>query len=382
MKASLIHSNIIDIVDDLGYPIIGIIRHALYQCWWVCQNKKDSNIELEVHNWINAHLADCNLSRSFNQKMVLIYDETLHHEILILLHKWFQTKSCNLKNIFLITTHTSGAKIWYENYAKLVGETPFNLVEATWLSREFVNRFNVPPVNETNLRKNLKFYFSYYGGSRSSYEKDFVVSLILSKSNLGYIDYLAGFHKNITSAGFKNYAEKTTNFLNENLVEQLTCIRETHKFNNDMTDNLEPERDEKFDRKGFQYKFDMISGCQIVRETLNSTGFSIMTEKIIRPFLHLQLPMPLAVNAIDNLNNLGFNLDFDLIDYSYQHEPVLFYRLTKLLEQIEKLSAYKLSYLEEYILDNKEKFLYNYEYIRSNTVFDNIKQQVIKELTQ
>jgi hypothetical protein len=263
-----------------------------------------------------------------------------------------------------------------------MGETSFNLVEATWLGRAFVNRFNSQRITENNLKKNLKYYFSYYGGSRSNYEKDFIVSMILSKSKIGYIDYLAGFRKSITSIEFKNYAERTTNFLNENLVNQLSFTRETHKFNTNTASGSIPERDEKFDHKGFQYTFDIISGCQIVRETLNSTGFSIMTEKIMRPFLHLQLPMPIAVNAIDNLKNLGFCLDFELIDYSYQYEPVLFHRLTKLLEQIEKLSAYKLSYIEDYILDNKEKFLYNYEYIRSNAVFDNIKQQVIKELTR
>jgi hypothetical protein len=372
--------DVVNLIRQNGYTIIGNIRNELLIDWWNCQ-ANNRCIEQSAHVWLDNYFAECDLTKSFKEKLIVVYDEMLPHEILINLHSWFKKQSCNLNNIIIVVTTTMGAKFWFFQYTTLIGENSFQLIDAPWLSQMFTSRFaSIPKINQSTINKTLKYYFSFYGGTGSNLERDFITSNVLTKSNLGYIDYLSGWHKVSTQADFENYAEVSTNFLHEDLIKKLLVIRNTVKFDTSHISANAPIKNENFDFQGFQFDIDNICFAQVIRESTSRAGFCCISEKTLRPFLHGQVPLPIGLNSIDHLKNLGFNLQFDIIDYDYQSHPVFFNRILGLLDQIDKLSTYKLSYLEDYILDNSEIFLYNFEYVRSGDIFKNIKKQFINDL--
>lgn len=349
------------------------------------QDKKESHI----HQFLDIFLKDYDLTISFSKKVILIYDEAISVEILLALHTWFFTKTGNISNITLVTTHTVGLNTWYDNYTKLMGEQGFNIIEAPWFAYylSYPNNLIVgcrtaAIISKKSFSKKLNYYFSYFGGRQSSLEKDFLATIAF-ESKIGYVDYLSGFDLNLQL--FDDYLEQLSNFCNRSLIDKLLAIRNVNQKT--QTYDIDPLFPDFFKTATVDkdWKIDKQAACRVIRETLNSTPFSIVTEKTLRSFVHSQIPLPLSgVGTIDQLTKLGFKFDHNLIDYdAYQFEPIFFKRVVKLYEQLTNLSiCYTLPDLEEYMNDNRELFCYNYEYIISGDVFKNIKENLIKELTK
>jgi len=381
------------IIAELGidYKILGTIQLEIIVV--INQAPVDTDKTPYIQNFLENFLAEHDIRESFNnKKLILIYDEVIYDDWLIGIHSFFHKKCCNLDNIFLITTHTSGATIWYNNYLQLFGQQGINIIEANLLfGKERYNSIapigysnnkfilplsKLPKLSKDDIRKNLKFYFNYYGGSKSTIENDFLVALMLTKSDIGSIDYLTGFTTDLVE--FDNYLEQLTNFTNRNLVDTLLQARKLAEFKKSNQEYGEPFNS----KNGFQHNLNSITACQVIRETYNNNMFSIVTEKTVRTFFDLQIPIPISgVNSVNNLKKLGFNLDYDIVDYSYQTEPIFFKRMMKIIEQIDNLTKYTLSDLEEYIINNRDILCYNYDYVVSGAFFENSKQNLINGLT-
>jgi hypothetical protein len=356
----------------IGNKIIGTITSELADI----VNSVDPLVhkEIYIHKFLNNRFKTV-LKESFKNKLILIYDECLPAEILLAIHSWFKNKCCNINNIILVTTHTIGADTWYYNYTQLMGEHNLKLIEAPLMSDRYLDRFRSIqyPFKKSDLNKKLEFYFSFYGGSYGSLERDFLVTMFLN-TKLGYVDYMSGFAT--TNTEFDNYLEQQTGFLDRAYIDRLMQIKKTTIF-----DKKNQIFNELFNKNGLQYQIDSQSACQIIRETVNNTPYSIITEKTIRNFIHHQIPIPISgTNCVSNLELLGFKVDHNIIDYSYQNKSVFYDRLTEVCKQIYKLQEKNtLSELEDYI-NNNDLIYYNYDYIASGKLFNNIKEKLIREI--
>jgi hypothetical protein len=135
--------------------------------------------------------------------------------------------------------------------------------------------------------------------------------------------------------------------------------------------------DELFDFQGFQFQRDIRSFAQIVRETFNHQPWMSASEKSLRPFLHLQVPLPLGGrNSITNLENLGFVFLHDIVDYSYQDQGHLTDRCRGLEKNLINWSArWSLDDLYDIALENQDIYQHNFELIASGKLFSFIKSR-------
>jgi hypothetical protein len=76
----------------------------------------------------------------------------------------------------------------------------------------------------------------------------------------------------------------------------------------------------------------------LVAETQNENSFSFFTEKIVKPILARRLFIVASgQHYLANLRSLGFKTFDGIIDESYDQEPNDFYRMKKLLDQVNLL---------------------------------------------
>ena len=260
-----------------------------------------------------------------------------------------------------------------------MGQPHFEVFEATFLSELLITNSHLgnihsPPENITN--KDLKYYFSYYGGTRSTLEQDLLTALVATRQHLGNVDYIGNFKTDAVK--FNNYLETATHFVNRELADQLINVRNNFK----VPEDPEKYRSERFDYSGPQWKTDRVSACQILRETNTADIiYNVVTEKTARCFIHFQIPIPLSgVNCVRNLEKLGFRFCHDLIDYSYQNRSSLIDRTLLALDQVDKLAMkYSLDDLKQYIIYNKDMFWHNYNLLASGSLFNQIKTDLLNK---
>jgi hypothetical protein len=336
------------------------------------------NKEPFVHEWLDANIT-ADLARSFTETLIFVYDETLPAELLMYIHTWFHRQCCDITNIIFLTTHTRGLSHWYNQYLQVHGHRGFRVVEATWLSVLFwdVSRLNtITPAPADIHQRTFHNYFSFYGGTRSSLEQDLLAAMACTRKHLAHIEYMGQFQTDPNK--FYGYIEQNTYFKNQAVVNQLIEIKNTVK----LPIAANSRRFDTFDYQSVQWGIDQHSVCQVLRETCTDSQFSILTEKTLRAFLHWQIPLPLSgVGTVDLLENLGFEFCHDLIDYSYQYQPVYYDRIHGALQQIDRLAQqYTLTEMQDVFAKYQRIFEHNYNHIVSGTVFRHIRQNTLREL--
>jgi len=87
-------------------------------------------------------------------------------------------------------------------------------------------------------------------------------------------------------------------------------------------------------------------------------GMITFTEKILKPFLAKQIPLFIALPGLHNvLRNLGFDLFDDLIDTDYESELNHNKRISKTVDELEKLMKID---LVKFKYENPKRFDYNF----------------------
>lgn len=336
--------------------------------------------EQHVYSYLEENLGNIKFNKSHSSKMVFIYNEVMDVSILTGLHYWLYRKPCNLDNVILVTTMNTGIKDWYNRYTNLLGVKGFKVIEAPLLCYVFLENFqSIRELDTRVVKKQLKHYFSLFGGTYFESEKIFL-TVLFDSLKTGFVDLMFN-PKDTTTSQLQNldgYLEQLTNFSDRNTVDSFLqkfselhiCVDSTKTYN------------EVSSGKGFQYSINNCSAFQVVRETQHSLGYNVFTEKTLRSFVHLQMPIPVSgPNAVDRLKELGFVFDDTIIDYSYQYEPSFYNRALKVADMLKRVSEkYSLSDLEEYIFEKSEMLCYNYNYISSGQYLKMIKNNLIKSL--
>jgi len=87
-------------------------------------------------------------------------------------------------------------------------------------------------------------------------------------------------------------------------------------------------------------------------------GMITFTEKILKPFLAKQIPLFIALPGLHNvLRNLGFDLFDDLIDTDYESELNHNKRISKTVDELQKLLR---TDLVKFKFENQKRFDYNF----------------------
>jgi hypothetical protein len=310
-------------------------------------------------------------SKSFTRLQVIVYDEVIPSEILPVLHKWLRRKTANISNIMLLITHHRGITRWWRQYCNTWHVESFRIQEIFFTNtntegnRWFKDMPDIPSMDFFKTHKNIKHLFSYYGGSYSNLEREYLLLKMLELSDNSIIDFI-GVVDN--KQQIINYAEHITYYKNQIEIDALSDRYNRYidsdgklKNINSISTNSKPTHIPKlFSFSGFQWEVDSTCFCCVVRETINSDVYSCLTEKTLRAFLNHQTVIPLGYAAVKDLEEAGFWFPHDIIDYSYQFETKFSNRVNGMLNSIQTLlTLYSMQDLQEYFNLNLHNYYHN-----------------------
>lgn len=356
---------------DCDYDYVGTICKELLNS--VSQSSANAPTDLCVEQTLERLFGSYNWASSFERTQILVYDEYLSSELLVSIHRWLRKKCADIENIQLITTHFTGVANWWKDWCKTHHERSFSIREVFYTNRPLLTHSMRLFYQEPNfLLRDKKFFleqkhisklFSYYGGSWSNVERQYLMLKFAKFSHIAEIDFLA---KLCPLNDILDYAENITYYKNQTEINQLA---DTYaRLNNQEIVLLShktvgAKRNEEINFNGLQWDTDRHCWATVIRETLNSDKFSCVTEKTIRTFLYHCVAIPLGYKAVSDLENLGFWFPHDMIDYSYQNEDLFAARINKLVESLDLLSTKSFDDLQKYYVDNIDKFQYNAELV-------------------
>lgn len=88
-----------------------------------------------------------------------------------------------------------------------------------------------------------------------------------------------------------------------------------------------------------------------------------ITEKMFKPFMWKQIPL-VVINkrSYQFLNDIGFKLDFEGIDYSYVYEDDVKKKIKLFAEEVNRLSLLSDDELKSIFINNRERLEHNFKY--------------------
>jgi hypothetical protein len=371
------YKNLISTVIDTEYDCVGLIKNELLKL--VSESKivgpKNLEIELELERLFGNH----EWSKSFHSTQVLIYNEVILSEFLPIIHNWLRRKSVNIENIVLISVTHPGIADWWRSWCNINHQKSFQIKEAKfWNSPAFYGNWFDKNLTEPSLdffKKNKKItkLFSYYGGTYSKLPQEFLTLKLTNFFDTAIIEYLGTFNKKQT---LLDYAEYIYYYKNQIEIDQLSKSYDKYVLNNFKLSNCPNNFDEysktklrfKINFNGLKWNNDRHCFATVVRETIIDDVFSCLTEKTMQAFLYHNVVIPVAFDSVSQLEKLGFWFPHELIDYSYQKNPIFADRIDQMILMLHNLSTKNsIDALYKFYLANLDKFQYN-----SSLMFDYI----------
>jgi len=285
-----------------------------------------------VQNAIDTLLTKVDFTKSFDEKIVILYDETLISTALILLHDCIRKQTGDISNVIIATTHTAGATAWYNEYCRIMHHRPAKILELLWeYSAYFTVMHNMYMSASVNpIATDNAYYFDYYGGTNSDEERD-AIAIILSLNSTIQLNYHAGY--TTSRELLLQYIEEKTDYIDARLCDSAMQAYPQST----LQKNILP----------IQFGFSKIQTAlertvnatpiRIVRETANDEPYTIFTEKTLEPLLLGQILLPLGYNNVEKLEQLGIKFMHDVVDYSYQTKRSLFGRISALQIELDRL---------------------------------------------
>ena len=342
---------------------------------------KDLYVERVLENLFGHH----DWAKSFSATQVLIYDEVLPSEILILIHKWLRRKCADIENIILVTTHHLGIRPWWQKWCQINHLRSFQVKEVLFTDSPGYKKgwfASVPSPHSRDFykhNKKISRLFSFYGNARSGVdvpkERVYATLKMLEFADYAEIDFIGRFPD---KQHMIDYVENITYFKNQADIDYISSTYDKYIFSGLLENRLTflgtKTQNESMTFDGLQWEVDRHCWATVVRETIIDDVYPAVTEKTIRAFLHHMAVIPMAFGAVSELEKLGFWFPHDVIDYSYQHEPLFAVRTQKLIDSLKSvLQNYSYAQLEEYYNHQIDRFHHNtelaYQYINQQDVW-------------
>jgi hypothetical protein len=328
--------------------------------------------DLYVESLLDKMFLNYDWAKTFSSPVAIVYDEIVTSEILLILHQWLRRQCANIENIYLITTHHSGVKLWWDQWCECFHEKSFNIVETFFTnaaaSEKYFKNIDFDRLMTSEfyrLHKTVNKLFSFYGGTYSSMEREFLTLKMLEFYNVAEIDFFAQFS---SKKEILDYTENITYFLNQNEIDNISRLYDQYVSDRKLNFNchLLRNKDEAIDFSGLQWSIDKNCWATVIRETVNSDLFSTITEKTLRACLHHTVLIPIGFYSVRDLEALGFWFPHDIVDYSYQSEPLFAKRIDKLVNTLHTINKhYSAAQLEQYYVDNLHQFQYNVQLVHN-----------------
>lgn len=315
-----------------------------------------------VVNWLSSEYKFEDVQQSKDRPVILVNYENFYPPVLTEIHEWFINQPCNLKNIYLIMPLTVDCEKWYNNYCDLFNMPKLNVIDLPFYCgavapdiKDAIDKFQKSPDDV------LQNYFCFYGGHRPTHENEFLSTVFSTLADIGHVEFSAGY--NSSDIEFEEYLNHITYYNDIAFVDKILSQRKKATFtpNNVSIDDLIFRLYNQVDTSK--------SACAVIRETSNNVPFAVFTEKTLRSFLNYQITIPLSYKGVTELENYGFKFLHDIIDFSYQFEPLFYKRVWLAMEQLGKLKeTYSLKELSV-IINKSHELQHNYNYIKQGTFF-------------
>ena len=368
------------IVDNQKYnfSLAGVIREQPHAAVISVPVLESKTVVLE--KCFDKIFKDYDWKTSFSTSVFIMNDEVTSSEIVISLHTWLRRRCSNIENIYLFTTAHTGIAEWWKNWCSVNHQKSFQIVEMcysndTSFDMYFSHLINLPDIKFYYEHKNITKLFSFYGGTYSTPEREYLTLKMLQFKDSANIEFLAKF---MPKQEILNYVEEITYFMNQN---ECNLISDMYDQNIDQNGFLKKsiqifDQDQLAGLKNSVATFDdhhwhIDKTCwgSVIRETFNADCFSSVSEKTLRACLYHVALIPVGYNAVEGLENLGFWFPHDIMDYSYQSEKLYSDRIIKLSTALVNLNNTNSSaQLQQHYVDNIHNFQHNVnlvqEYIR------------------
>lgn len=340
--------------------LVGVINHELLEL--VTQVSSAESKTLHIKKKLDAMFGTYDWTKSFSTPQSLVYDDVLLSDTLVDLHHWLRSKSADIENIELIVTHHTGVKNWWQQWCQTNHERSFAIRELFLSSspavhkRWFARLSPLPQIDFFRKEKKISKYFSYYGGSYATLEREYLLLKMLQFRDIASIEFIGQFGN---KKQLLDYVEQITYFKKQNEIDYIDRTHSKFIINSRLVQGnpINSVKDEKISFSGHQWSIDKICFASVVRETINNDRFACLTEKTIRAFLHHCVVVPIGYQAVHDLELLGFWFPHDIFDYSYQDERCFSERVEKLASGLEKMyKCLSIDRLQKYYIDNLDRF--------------------------
>lgn len=306
------------------------------------------------------------LAESFEQPLLIVYDELMPSRILIDLHFWLRQKCLNIQNIVLINTHHLGVRDWWKQWCNTNHEYSFQVLDVPQPPSMIKNYFSggvdiidrADPIAQK--QKHLSHTFSYYGGLYGALERDYLALQMSEFLDTAAIDYLGEFADPDLFAG---YVESLSYYSDQDSVDRLTNAYNTLVKKGKIKGNLDQFKfkisasKEKLNFRGMQWKIDKHCFATVIKETKANDRYPMVTEKTWRTFLNHSVAIPTSYQAVRYLESQGYWFPHEIFDYSYQDEPSYHYRIEKLKKSLTKLQEQcSIVQMKEFLVGNRDRF--------------------------
>ena len=339
-----------------------VIKHELLQS--VSNAPINDPKDLYVKQTLDKLFEQYDWTSTFSSPTFILYDEVITSEILIILHKWLRMKCASIENIFLITTHHTGISQWWKQWCDCFCEKSFNIIEFFFTrsancEKHFRNTKQHYDLDLYRNNKKITKLFSFYGGTFCTNERAFLTLSMLKFQDCASIDFFSQFPPKKTLI---DYLENITFYLRQKEIDTISDLYDQYVTNRIFLLNAQYSRkiNEPIDFCGLHWNIDKCSWSTVIRETYNSDCFSTITEKTLRACIYHTVLIPIGFNSVRDLSALGFWFPHDMIDYSYQSEPVFASRVDKLQNSLTKVvKNNSMHQLHQHYHDNIHLFQHN-----------------------
>lgn len=355
---------------DAGFPVATIERELIQIVRQRASQSSDA-VHAIAEEFLSRRLAPI-LDKSFNERVIIFYRESMNELVLHLLHRFLRNRACNITN-FVVVAATTGLKQHYYKYLALNEDVGFQIIELPVYNQ--FDKYNIAwgddKNGETELDKDVQRVFSFFGGWSSqvvdpnmrSYqtERAFYLSFMLQFDNIAHIEMLSDLDRR---EHLENFLEYESHFSDwewvSNILDYYDIAKETgNKGRNNLVVDVDPIRDEQMHEIGYQQRIESKCFFSIARETFDNCAFPTPTEKTIRCFANHTVPIPLSGReTIAHFRDLGFWIP-DLVDYSYLQADTFKERYEMLYKELDRLAKIPLDFYQDYYYTNIEKFKEN-----------------------
>lgn len=310
---------------------IGWMRDELLQT--LASANPTSNKSALIGSKLDHMFTDVDWSWSFDNRLLLVYDEVVMPEILVGIHEWLRTKSACLDHVHVLFADQP-VRNWWTQWCQLHQQRSF---QAEYVPHSTMNlRYPMASVVHARSSDEITKYFSYYAGTWTNHSRNYLLLEMLQYLDHACIDNMAPL---LSQQTIVDYLENITYFCAQKDVERIAKIYDQHVVNRRFVGNVPgiKTKNEPLCYDGLQWHTDRQCLATVIRETRDDLPYPDMTEKTMRAFMHQCMAIPISYGSVDHLESLGFQFAHKVFDYSYQSEPDFFLRVQKLKQSIDRL---------------------------------------------